>query len=898
MTKSHIFGLLKDQVDLIEQKHTIRLNGINNNSTSNLSSSEVVDGIYEFLHSFDPPLIVEKLSLEDNYFPELPSNFYKIASRLKYLDLHNNSIAYIPKDFFYKLASLEILDLSSNKLTYLPDSISILTNLKVISIKDNRFRYINPSLGELSNLNLIEVTNNPLILPSNEIIKTFQKQKSDLDWVHELKNYLVTNRVLIRMRIEDSMNKEARRPYEYPDLIGESIHGTSPPVRRSQSISEGTKIKSSKASRRMGLIIRKSDDLNNESANKHIRPSSIEEDINNNNNNNRSYNTVDYKSTPPSHPPPPPLSAPIVDHGFGNLSSPPRLVVQTTTETTSSSPSISHSPSSITSGLRSIPASTKSPSRSRSNTLKEIDRILEKSESVDTEHKSSAYFRRLSTLQEIPQDESDVGDDEQHHHPKNNMSQDGRLTLPSVPSNEISSKDTTPSSSSHVSRNPALSIITTTNDTGGSQLNKIALTQRKHSSITIVKVSRKILFSFSELHSSIRRFTGFSSDKKVTIKMVSFLYSTKSNIDTLVENLEIMEETGNNLDSIVTSLHTCITSFKAMMSLLSENFSSFVNKIDICFIRMLYLSMYGSFNELQNAFSLLVASTKSEPKFVYTPVVESKPKLPPIGVDHLEEVDEKLYVTIESATTNAQLIFNELNQAINKVVISSSPENQPQVANRVKELINVCAASLEITKRLQTKLYTIRNNPSQTTKKLFAEDINQFIKTMVQTLASVKAIVKDLPILDDIRGSMSNLTKTAKEVTYMLEVSSYKSLLPEASSSSSSSAPGGAAVQSAPAASSHVPPPLMSMPSASSFMSSGPAPMRTPLVATGSQISGGNIQEMFVAANSPVGSVANTPSPLAQTNMHKNGPNPFDNLTINRSSDINGSGSNGNNSEM
>lgn len=83
------------------------------------------------------------------------------------------------------------------------------------------------------------------------------------------------------------------------------------------------------------------------------------------------------------------------------------------------------------------------------------------------------------------------------------------------------------------------------------------------------------------------------------MKMVSFLYSTKSNINSLVENLELMEESGNNSEQIAQALHSCIGSFRSIMKLLHENISVFVTNIDVCFIRMVYLSLYGSFNELQ-----------------------------------------------------------------------------------------------------------------------------------------------------------------------------------------------------------------------------------------------------------------------------------------------------------
>lgn len=77
------------------KKKSIKLNSLN----VSVKPSEVVEIIYEFLNSFDPPLELEKLSLQNNQFIELPSNFHRITSRLKYLDLHQNLISYIPHDF-------------------------------------------------------------------------------------------------------------------------------------------------------------------------------------------------------------------------------------------------------------------------------------------------------------------------------------------------------------------------------------------------------------------------------------------------------------------------------------------------------------------------------------------------------------------------------------------------------------------------------------------------------------------------------------------------------------------------------------------------------------------------------------------------------------------------------
>lgn len=764
--RSHIISLLKEQTDVISQKKTIKLNSLN----VNVKPSEIVEVIFEFLNSFDPPLVLEKLSLQNNQFMELPSNFYRIASHLKYLDLHQNSISYIPHDFFDKFKCLEILDLASNRLETLPESLSRLTTLKVISIKDNNFKYLSPQLGELPNLNLVEVTGNPLLLPSNEIIRAFQKQKPDLDWVGELKNYLIVNRVLLYLKIEEmTFSSASSSTFTATDEI--SLHltttSTPPSIRRAQTIndvpvsrtkslnvSSGSTIGnpntttttttataassttvttapslsplatqtfsstvSSKASRRMGLIIKKSDEggiqpkegLHNGMSNSEKIPT-----------NDGNFHTLDLNTTETQ---PSPL---------------PATVPTTTISTASTS----------TSKPTTMKQNTPPLSRSRSNTLREIDRMLEKSESVDTEHKSNAYFKRLSTLQEIPADES------------NHNTESHKLTLDPKQIQSASSISNVPS------------------PIEGSPTKTHHHSVKTHTHPTIIKVSRKVLFSFSELHSSIRRFTSFCTDKKVTMKMVSFLYSTKSNIDSLVENLELMEESGSNSEQIVHALHNCIGSFRSIMKLLHENISVFVTNIDVCFVRMVYLSLYGSFNELQNAYLILVSKpnvkTPTDAKQILSINTSVK--------DTFEEVDEKLYNAIESAPSSTQVIFAELHKAINKgATTANGGAIHPSVASKIKELTNCCSSTLEVIKRLNTKLITISNNPSITTKKLFAEDINQFIKNMVSTLSAVKAIVKDINILDDIRASMSNLTKIAKEVTYLLELSSYKSLLPDSS---------------------------------------------------------------------------------------------------------------------
>lgn len=1050
--KSQVLKLLNDQLDQVRDKKTLKLNNLNSKDTS---ISEVIECIHEFIHNYQPPLEIERLSLHNNQIHHLPSNFPIISSNIRYLDLHNNNISIFPSALS-ECGLLEILDISSNRLSNISRSeISKLQNLRVISLKENRFKYLPPVLGELPNMNLIEVADNPLIFPSHEVIKGFQNQSAELDWVGQLKQYLRANKTILELKISEldsslQLNKQKLAatsdiPIQYPannQNSNSSVNVSAfpnppsvppPSILRSKSISE-TKTKASKAARRMGLIIKKteensnSNNNNNDSQYSHARSQS------------QSIELISHSHDLPTHPPPSltstitsstptsltssfntsesglnqspktntsnanittvsgssantsiftsddtnkgkndllneniftnsilnndfimgqvPHSASATETSF-KISSPPLSNMTTNTASTvpnslSNSPSltpvhtsngtvvntnVNASLSSINSNSTSTTTATTTLSRpssrnnrSRSNTLKEIDSILEKNDNVDAEHKSGAYFRRLSTLQESPNDENSNGQ---------------FIGVPPIPgSNPNSNPSSRQGSLSRQAKDNIESLesarsggIKSPPGTGPRFLgqsegspSKLQPSKRSigHSPSTIIKLSRKVLFSFSELHSSVRRFTGFCNDKKITIRMVSLLYTTKSNIDNLVENLEIMEESGDNLDQITNSLHASIGSFKSIMTLLSENFSNFVAKIDVCFIRMLYLTIYGSFNELLNAYRILVPTSKpnnipttnnpsitlpgTDPKAtkglsVNTTLANNEPSNSN-GQD-IEGIDEKLYQTIELATNKAQVVFNEITKALNKSAIASTNGQQPispTVASKVKELTTICISSMDITKRVRTKLITIRNNPSQTTKKLFWSDVNLFLKAIVNTLGPVKVMIKDLPILNEARASILNLTKTTKDVPILLEVSSYSSLLSSDTSATNQLA----------APTSHNQPPninnmftplsahpshLLSLANLSlmnNTLQSGPSsqpPVRTPLAATlgpaaqaivsNNDVSKTNTNGQNFTITSPpilspgtlnVGSLLTAPAQSSGQYFAKNGMNPFDGL--------------------
>lgn len=745
---------------------TIRLS----NFPPDVSLGTICEALAEFLLQFSPPISLERLLLSDNNLTTLSPEIELLCGIcMRYLDLHNNKFSTFPSVIGNCCPRLEGLDLSLNCLSILPrGAFANFPDLKVLLIKNNEFNYIPPFLGEMINLEAIAVSENPLILPTLDVIKLMPGGTNDL------KAYLLSNSAVLDQHIHHQAAFTLRAP-------------STPSVARTRSLSD-TRTKSLKASRRMGLII------NSNKTTPDDAPRTL------------SSLASSIDSFTPSKPERKLLLPDNDDTGMANIlerkeaSFQLELPTGTSTYTTSTA---NHSRSSSPSGtnLASVSSRSATKSRSRSNTLKEINAMLENSELVDSDQKSGAYFRRLSTLQERPfdeafrasQEELVANSREEDHQKRTNLKQN-QENSPLKPSSRKTSL------SNHAPSDQFAALLATQSH---SEPHSFDLS-------TVLKVARKVLYSFSEVHSSIKRFTGFCSDRRVTLKVVPLLHTTKGNIDTLVETMESAEDNGENQEAIMNAVQSCITSFKQIFEIVTENFPSFVAKIDVCFMRMVYLTLYGSLNEVQNAYRLLhplgfsarmpavlarnqsgLALSTLDPKIKHShsivAVEDSTLNIADQGhtvgeTDPLsaEDIDENLYQCIDLATTNAQIVFSELTKAIGKSAIASANPSGNQinstVSTKFKELTNVCITSMEITKRLISKLSSIRTNQSQAMRRLFWDDTNLFLKAILQTFSSVKGIMKDAPILNEVRQSMATLTKTTKDLTIYLEASSYKSM--------------------------------------------------------------------------------------------------------------------------
>lgn len=805
--QSEILSIFQSQIDVIRSKKavTIKLS----NFPSGVSLANVCEALSEFLLHITPPVHLERILLSDNCLTTLPTEFLLLCGALlRYIDLHNNDLSEVPAVLGNNCSRLEGLDLSLNRLWLLRRHVfSNLGQLKMLQLRDNNFTYLPPILGEMISLEAIGISENPLVLPTMETVRSMS------GGVNDLKAYLISNSAVLEQQIQQQLVQTQK---QIP---------TTPSLSRTRSLSDN-KSKSLKATRRMGLIIN-----SNKSTPEEVAVSGNTSDMTTPSKPERklllpNLERGEYSTSIPR-------SSIELSFNIDLASVPSTYTASTALNSCSTSPTLN---ANSTTGLTRPVSLT----RLRSNTLREINNILEHSDLADSEHKSGAYFRRLSTLQELPSDEG-WRTSTTPHAPliSDNGEEDSTKTLPPAPSAHSQFLESSPLKVS-TKRTSILNLSKTPHHSQqqqllqnfylplhhqhhqqSSQLNlnpqtpAISVQPHTHDLATVVKVARKILFSFSELHLSIRRFTGFCSDKKVAMRAVALLHTTKGNIDNLVETMELVEGNGENQDLIMNAMHTCISSFRSILAFLSDNLASFLAKIDVCFIRMVYLTLFGSFNEFQNAYRLLNPMTTSSKPMIpqlsrnhsalSLPTVEAKSKqqqaqlqvtwdfhgdaLPSNhdttpaadSTTSLEEIDEKLYQSIDIATSNAQVVFSELTKAIGKSAIATANSNasqpiNPTVTAKFKELTSVCLSSMEVTKRLIAKLSTVRTSQSSQSRRLFWDDINLFLKAIIQTFSSVKIIMKDAPILNEVRQSMASLTKTTKELTILLEASSYKSM--------------------------------------------------------------------------------------------------------------------------
>lgn len=689
--------------------------------------------------------------------------YFNRLSKLRYLDIHDNQFSAFP-DILTTMSELEILDISFNNLRSLPNDLGHLKNLKVLSLKNNNFEILPTSILSIKNLKILEIENNPLKLPSQSFINNIPHKIHSQEWLQEIKNYLVYNKDLIQSNL-----LEIDPLYNGNTPITTTSSSTTTPIKET----EKPPLTSSQSHIQQQHSSLSSTGPHSSSV-QHLERS---------------------RSTSESY-----VSSRAAKRmGFIVKRPNPESTPETVKEV---EPPVE--PLAITRRNRSMSAASSVSSSPNQQTIEEEQETIGKdtkmqipnggyspmnSEKLDSipEHRSNDYFKRLSTLPE----------------------------------------------------------------------QRPSLNQYK-----IVDVSRKVLFSITEFQATIKKLNAFCSEKHIIVEMVSQLYSSKSIIDRLVESLETTEENDDgyvSVDEILQSVSQTVSIFKKMIDILQSNYYSYVKNADVCFIRALLLSLFLSYGEVCNAYRILNPRSQTPqrpPKDIYSNNhITNAPRtgtsqLPPLKVNDLgmnptitqqqlneySEADQKLYESLHNALESSSQVYAELNGAISKSAIANAvkpAEEQQQHLNettisKIKELTNTCVVSMDLNRKIKTKLGT--NNIKTTSlveKKKFFDEINALLKSIITILGSTKSIMNEMPILNEVRPSLASLTKATKDVTIMLEVSSYI-LINDSFSSLNSAVPQSATSMQAPMLSSI--PSVMSIPQMNTpFLPNMPTTVHTPV---------------------------------------------------------------------
>ncbi|AEY96598.1 FADR381Cp [Eremothecium gossypii FDAG1] len=148
-------------------------------------------------------------------------------------------------------------------------------------------------------------------------------------------------------------------------------------------------------------------------------------------------------------------------------------------------------------------------------------------------------------------------------------------------------------------------------------------------------------------------------------------------------------------------------------------------------------------------------------------------------------IDTQLYHTLRTVIGMVNVVYAQLTQAIQKTAIASTTDDHPgitpAIAAKIKDLTETCFQSMELSKVLKSRLSLITSTESEqyntNAEKLNTwEDINAFLKSIIAILANTKLIMKDLPVLNEVRPNLASLAKITKDVTVILDMSSYRTV--------------------------------------------------------------------------------------------------------------------------
>lgn len=347
----------------------------------------------------------------------------------------------------------------------------------------------------------------------------------------------------------------------------------------------------------------------------------------------------------------------------------------------------------------------------------------------------------------------------------------------------------------------------------------------------VFQLAHDLLFAFWRVHSSCLDYLSVCPANPFLSMIERLLFNTDVYMTGLVVVLE-KRETEENSVATVEILHasvSCLCIFRQLTETLQKHTSEIVETTDLKFVRASLMSFYGISFELQNIWNLLKpnmmaghqtgssrfnhrlksssassntsntggsnASSNSTSFAMPPPPLPYKsdmstPQTPMssqsfnIGELQPADADDVLFDKVSSATNVSLSVLAILTDAVAKSVLQNSQKDiaaeslDNAVPSKLKELATMSLSAADVARQLKAHLHIVRDADINQRKK-FWEDTQAFVKVVISVLALAKTVsieANEYRFSENVLSGLSTLTRSTKELTILLSVSSFGSM--------------------------------------------------------------------------------------------------------------------------
>ena len=636
---------------------------------------------------------LEKVFLSQNFLDKLPIQI-SFLKHLRVLDLKHNSFTEIP--FKFLPISLTILEISNNNLnkhiSLSSSKANDLVNLKYLNINDNKFTSIHQltNLLKLPNLKIVDVNN----IPDMDTLPNISK-----DFLTNLRSYLSTNNNNNSSNNNNNNNNTGLNNNNVHSRYNEYFKRLSvlPEDINEDTSNDGNSRHGSNESKANGIAKQKTSLFKKTTTN--IQQSVLSQEIgrsrtptfSESSNNQSMFGSVVRSRT-----------SSVSDNNGSNSANIKKNIQSMNNNNIIINPV--ENPS-----VLNIKKNT-SKSKSRKSSFSNINSI---NGSTSTPNVNQFGYQRISSFSS------------EH---KSNLLEDGK---------KIDKENIT------------LDNANVTKET--------LLNARKKSQIIrydkLLICCRRLLFTFTESQQTLRRVTQFGKDKTVAMNVVQLLYTTSHGIDNLVEVLEKCEEeenlnstNDNNKKILIKTCQDIFPYFKQIFKLLNNNFNSFFQNVELCFLRMFYMNLLNSYTELYNAY--MIIKHKSDQSRSTSVNIKRG-----VSISKFDHSEQKPDMEIASPSNN-----NDDTVIINLLSNGKSPSTAMSSQNL--ETSSITSSHSSNTQQQQQQLPT-QQPPVVTPTLISPPNVATFKRSRSNTFATPPESIISPTVQSNINTNVSNLSSSS-----------------------------------------------------------------------------------------------------------------------------------------